>query len=244
VPSRAASLPDLAWQGSLLGDGDPTPDATFATVERIDLGDGAWVDVAPGWLQGADTLFERLLATVAWQEREVPMYDQVLPEPRLSHWWGARCEAMWPEGAAAIAEALGARYGTGFDSLGANLYRDGRDSVAWHGDRVYREQDVALVAVLSLGSQRRFLLRPKGGGASVRIDPAPGDLLVMGGTCQRTWQHCVPKTARPIGPRMSVTLRHRRELRPTNELATAGDRRPAWSGPVRSGPSGASASRR
>jgi alkylated DNA repair dioxygenase AlkB len=214
VPSRPAALPDLAWQGSLLGDGEPAPDASFATVERRDLGDGAWVDVAPDWLRGADTLFERLLATVAWQERERPMYDQVLPEPRLSHWWGARGEASWPEGIAAIADALVSRYGTGFDALGANLYRDGSDSVAWHGDRVYREQEVALVAVLSLGSRRRFLLRPKGGGASVRLDPAPGDLIVMGGTCQRTWQHSVPKTARPVGPRLSVTLRHRRELRP------------------------------
>jgi alkylated DNA repair dioxygenase AlkB len=221
VPSRPASLPDLAWQGSLLGDEEPAPDASFATVERVELGDGAWVDVAPGWLRGADTLFERLLATVAWQARERPMYDQVLPEPRLSHWWGTRGEATWPDGVAAIAEALGRRYGTGFDSLGANLYRDGRDSVAWHGDRVYREQDVALVAVLSLGTRRRFLLRPKGGGTSVRLEPAPGDLLVMGGTCQRTWQHCVPKSARPIGPRMSVTLRHRRELRPTGHRGAA-----------------------
>jgi alkylated DNA repair dioxygenase AlkB len=222
VASRPAVLPDLTWQGSLLGSGEPSVDASFAAAERRELSEGAWVDVVPGWLSGADTLFSRLLASVAWQEREIPMYDQVLPEPRLSHWWGARGEASWPDGATAIAEALSARYAASFDSLGANLYRDGRDSVAWHGDRVYREQDVALVAVLSLGSTRRFLLRPKGGGPSIRLEPAPGDLLVMGGTCQRTWQHCVPKTARPVGPRLSVTLRHRQELAPGRAPGVAG----------------------
>ena len=177
MSSRAAVLPDLTWQGSLQGAGEPSVDASFANVERRELSDGAWVDVAPGWLTGADTMFERLLRTVSWMEREVPMYDQVLPEPRLSCWWGGRGgqgETSWPDGAAEIAAALTARYQVPFDSLGANLYRDGSDSVAWHGDRVYREQEVALVAVLSLGSQRRFLLRPKGGGASVRLDPAPG----------------------------------------------------------------------
>ena len=135
------------------------------------------------------------------------MYDQILPEPRLSCWWGAASTRAWPEGIEPIADALSRRYRIPFDSCGANLYRDGRDSVAWHGDRVLREQDESLVAVLSLGSSRRFLLRPKGGGASVRLDPAPGDLLVMGGTCQRTWQHSVPKSATAAGPRLSVTLR-------------------------------------
>jgi alkylated DNA repair dioxygenase AlkB len=204
----------MDWQASLFGCAEPVPDFAFTSVERIELGDGAWVDVAPGWMAGADTLFERLLTGAAWQEREVPMYEKVVPEPRLSHWWGSDGERTWPAEARAIARALHGRYGVRFDALGANLYRDGRDSVAWHGDRVYREQDTALVAVLSLGSQRRFLLRPKGGGASIRLDPAPGDLLVMGGTCQRTWQHCVPKAARVSGPRISVSLRHRRELDP------------------------------
>lgn len=212
MASRLAAPPSLDWQASLFGDAEPTPDWSFSTVERIELGDGAWVDLARGWLGGADTLFERLVSTVAWQEREIPMYEKVLPEPRLSHWWGNGATDPWPAEARAIARALHGRYGVKFDSLGANLYRDGSDSVAWHGDRVYREQEVAMVAVLTLGSARRFLLRPTGGGPSRRLDPGPGDLLVMGGTCQRTWQHCVPKTARAAGPRLSVTLRHRAEL--------------------------------
>lgn len=212
MPSRLVAPPDLTWQGSLLGAGEPAVDRSFATAERLELGDDAWVDVVPGWLSGADTLFERLVSSVPWREAEVPMYDQVLPQPRLSMWWGTRTDVPWPAGVAPMAEALGDRYATEFDSLGANLYRGGSDSVAWHGDRSYRDQDVALVAVLTLGCSRRFLLRPKGGGTSVRLDPAAGDLLVMGGTCQRTWQHSVPKTATSVGPRLSVTLRHSRPL--------------------------------
>ena len=80
--------------------------------------------------------------------------------------------------------------------MSANLYRDGRDSVAWHGDRVGPRGHETVVAILSLGSPRRFLLRPRGGGPSLRLTPAAGDLLVLGGTCQRTWQHCVPKVPR------------------------------------------------
>lgn len=207
MSSTPAAPPTLTWQGSLLGSGDPAPDASFTRLRRLELADGAWVDHVPGWLTGADTLFEQLVGTVPWRAREAPMYDQVLPEPRLSAWWGGPGRAGWPEHVGPIADALGARYGVAFDAMGANLYRDGRDSVAWHGDRVYREQDEALVAVVSLGSTRRFLLRPKGGGPSIRFEPAPGDLLVMGGSCQRTWQHSVPKSTTRPGPRISVTLR-------------------------------------
>jgi alkylated DNA repair dioxygenase AlkB len=103
--------------------------------------------------------------------------------------------------------ALSERYEVEFTSVRANLYRDGRDSVAWHGDRVARDLPNAFVAIVSLGGRRRFLLRPKGGGRSVRFDPGPGDLLVMGGSCQRDWQHTVPKVA-AAQPRISLTFRH------------------------------------
>ncbi|MCU1496954.1 MAG: putative alkylated repair protein [Acidimicrobiales bacterium] len=205
--SSPAAAPALCWQGSLLGGGPPLVDRAFARCRRVCLSQGAWVDVTPGWLSGADTLFEQLVDSVPWRAHEVPMYDKVVPQPRLSAWWGTADRSTWPAGIVPLATALSDRYGVGFDSLGANLYRDGHDSVAWHGDRVYREREDALVAVISLGSTRRFLLRPKGGGPSVRLDPAPGDLLVMGGTCQRTWQHSVPKSATATGPRLSVTLR-------------------------------------
>jgi alkylated DNA repair dioxygenase AlkB len=106
-----------------------------------------------------------------------------------------------------MAAALSERYGVEFTQVGANLYRDGADSVAWHGDRVARELPEAVVALVSLGAPRPFRLRPTGGGASVGYVPGPGDLLVMGGSCQRTWQHAVPKM-RVAAPRMSVQFRH------------------------------------
>lgn len=214
MSSVPIATPALTWQGTLLGAAEqPAPDASFGTARRVELGDEAWVDHVPDWLTGADALFEELAATVAWRAHEMPMYDKVVPQPRLSAWWGEGDRTPWPAAIPPLAEALSERYVVAFDSLGANLYRDGRDSVAWHGDRIYRSQDHALVAVLSLGSVRRFLLRPKGGGPSHRFDPAPGDLLVMGGTCQRTWQHSVPKAAH-AGARISVTLRHRAPLPP------------------------------
>lgn len=213
MSSRVATLHHLAWQGSLFGGAEPQPDRSFATAERTDLGDGAWVDLVPGWLRGADTLFQRLVGSVRWLAHEVPMYEHIVAQPRLSAWWSDGPET-WPAEVGTIATALGQRYGVAFDALGCNLYRSGADSVAWHGDRIYRDQNVALVAVLTLGAARRFLLRPKGGGISLKLRPGPGDLLVMGGTCQRTWQHAVPKTAQPVGPRLSVTLRHRAELAP------------------------------
>jgi hypothetical protein len=156
------------------------------------------------------------------------MYDKVVPEPRLSAWWGAtQAPASWPAPAPMVADALSRRYGTRFDSFGANLYRDGHDSVAWHGDRVYRQQPRALVGIVTLGATRRFLLRPKGGGPSVRLDPAAGDLIVMGGTCQRDWQHSVPKSASASGPRLSLTFRHRAPLPPEPGADGDGDGDPA-----------------
>lgn len=204
---------ELVFQPSLLAGGAPAPDATFATAARIDLGAGAWVDHVPGWLGGADALFTDLVASVRWRQREVAMYDRLVAEPRLSSWWGdeddpERCLDAAPASLRALVPALDSRYRRGFDAIGLNLYRDGRDSVAWHGDRFERDRPATIVAVLSLGSPRRFLLRPVGGGASRAFVLHSGDLLVMGGTCQQTWQHCVPKVAH-AGPRMSATFRRR-----------------------------------
>ena len=200
---------DLAWQASLL---DATADgveldAGFGGVQRRDLGDGAWVDHGPGWCRGADDLFARLLAATPWAGREVRMYDRVLPEPRLTHRWRLDDGPAPPAELQEMARVLSDRYEVEFTQVGANLYRDGSDSVAWHGDRVARDLPEAIVALVSLGEVRPFRLRPTGGGASVGYLPGPGDLLVMGGSCQRTWQHSVPK-ARAVGPRMSIQFRH------------------------------------
>lgn len=192
----------LTWQPSLLADEQPAVDPTLPRLERHDLGSGAWYDVAPGWVTGADNLFALIGAAAPWAAHERPMYDRTVAEPRLT-------TRVWPDPPdplPAMAAALSERYGCDLSTVSANLYRDGRDSVAWHGDRVGRKRSQTVVAIVSLGAARRFLLRPTGGGRSVRLAPASGDLLVLGGTCQRTWQHSVPKCA-SAGPRISVMFR-------------------------------------
>lgn len=196
---------DLAFQGTLLGSDELAIDRTFARSSRTLLADGAWVDHVPGWLGGADLLFGVVVDLVAWRSPMVKMWDKQVQQPRLS---GSLAPGERPEIVEQMRAALAERYGQEFLTVGANLYRNGRDSVAWHGDRVARTLPEAVVAVLSLGGRRRFLLRPHGGGRSVRFELSSGDLLVMGGSCQRTWQHCVPKVAQ-AEPRLSLTFRHR-----------------------------------
>lgn len=198
----------VAVQPSLFGGGEPAFNASFAGCRRTVLAGGAWVDHGPGWLAGNDTLLGELLATAPWHQKRRPMYDRVVDEPRLTAWWSAGHPHDGLPGVVLDMRArLSARYRVRFDSVGCNLYRDGQDSVAWHGDTVRKRQAEPLVAIVSLGARRRFLLRPRGGGPSVRFDLGAGDLLVMGGTCQHTWEHSVPKVA-AAGPRLSVTFRH------------------------------------
>jgi alkylated DNA repair dioxygenase AlkB len=183
------------------------------TVERVELSHGAWVDLRPGWLVGADELFTRLLNVVPWRAERRKMYDRVVDVPRLLCFYGED-EPLPDPLLAAARDALDACYeaelGERFVTAGLCLYRDGRDSVAWHGDTIGRgSTEDTMVAILSLGTPRALMLRPAEGGRALRYDVGHGDLLVMGGSCQRTWQHAVPKTARPAGPRISVQFRPR-----------------------------------
>lgn len=203
----------LALQPSLLDlVADPSPEALAGRVERRVLGDGAWVDRCPGWLTGGE-LFPALVEGIAWQAERRPMYERVVDVPRLLAFYGAG-ERLPEPGLEAARSALDAYYGPALGetlaTAGLCLYRDGRDSVAWHGDTIGRAaREDTIVAIVSLGATRRFLLRPVAGGPSLRFDLAHGDLLVMGGSCQRTWQHAVPKTGRAVGPRVSVQFRAR-----------------------------------
>ena len=182
-------------------------------VRRVALTDGAWVDLRPGWLTGADLLFERLRDDVPWQAESRVMYERTVAVPRLLCFYGEG--RALPDPALDAAKAcLDAHYaaelGEHFATAGLCFYRDGRDSVAWHGDRIGRSStEDTMVAILSLGAPRPLLLRPHGGGPSRRYVVGHGDLLVMGGSCQRTWDHAVPKTAKPTGPRISVQFRPR-----------------------------------
>ena len=193
-------------QRSLLAAGPVAVDPALRGAVRRVLAGGAWVDHVPDWCAGADELFDALERTVVWEHHDRPMYDRIVATPRLTAGWSVADDPLPHPVLADAAAAIGDRYGVTVTRIGANLYRDGADSVAWHGDRVARELPESLVAVLSLGSPRAFRLRPTGGGDAVAYHPGPGDLLVMGGTCQRTWQHSVPKS-RLGGPRISVTFR-------------------------------------
>lgn len=192
------------FQPSLFGTGEPEPDPTFARRRRHQLDEQSWMDIVPEWLSGADTAFCRLAESAPWQQRDRWMYDRRVLEPRLTCFWSLDSA---PDPLDPVAALLSRHYGVEFDSVAANYYRDGRDSVAWHGDRIRLALQRPLVAIVSLGSRRRFGLRPRGGGRGQWFTVDGGDLLVMGGRNQHDWEHCVPKAARG-GPRISVTYRH------------------------------------
>jgi alkylated DNA repair dioxygenase AlkB len=205
---KSASAPAVAWQPSLWASQRTVVDLSFDGLERIRLDQDSWVDYHPDWLSGSDRAFEELLRDVAWSQRRRWMYDRQVDEPRLTSWKTIGehniGEYEWLEEARA---SLSAHYGIQFDSVGLNLYRDGADSVAWHRDRIPPEIVDPLVALVSLGEPRKFLLRPEGGGKSRAFKLGRGDLLVTGGQTQRRFEHSVPKV-RAAGARMSVVFRH------------------------------------
>jgi alkylated DNA repair dioxygenase AlkB len=175
-------------------------------LRRRPLSDRSWLEHAPGWLPASDELLISLLDAAEWSQGRRVMFDQLVDEPRLTAWYGRDGPLPSPR-LVELFEHFEARYGEHFDSVGLNWYRDRRDSVAWHGDRVGRSGRGAIVVIVSLGEPRPFLLRPRGGGSSRSFLLGGGDLLVMGGDCQHEFQHSVPKVAR-AGPRVSVTFRH------------------------------------
>jgi len=191
-------------QGSLFGSGELEVRAA-APVHRTWLDDESWVDVCHGWLGGQFELYDRLARADLWHHGRRQMYGEYVDEPRLSA--GLRLkDSRTPGVVRRMSNVLAARYQVPMTALWLNWYRSGDDAVAWHADRIGKVFEQPPVAIVSLGSTRRFLLRPKGGGASIAFHPAGGDLLVMGGACQHQWEHSVPR-ARHGGPRISVTLR-------------------------------------
>jgi alkylated DNA repair dioxygenase AlkB len=192
------------------------PSTTLAPLPgsllRHELTAGAWVDIHPGWVHGSDPVFDTLLHEVDWRAERRQMYDGVVDVPRLLRWYG-RDETLPHPTLTQAREELSAHYapelGEPFATAGMCLYRDGRDSVAWHGDTLGRSaREDTMVAIVSFGSPRYLHLRPRAGNAeTLRFPLGHGDLIVMGGSCQRTWEHAIPKTAKPVGPRVSVQFR-------------------------------------
>lgn len=178
---------------------------------RLHLGQGAWLDLVAGWLPDADEAFTRLVEDVPWRAERRQMYDRVVDVPRLVCTFGGDEVLPHPRLAQArtvLSEHYAPELGEPFVTAGCCYYRDGHDSVAWHGDRIGRGRSHdTLVAIVSFGSPRRLSLRPRGGGPAQHHVMGHGDLLVMGGSCQRTWDHAVLKTSQAAGPRVSVQFR-------------------------------------
>jgi alkylated DNA repair dioxygenase AlkB len=192
-------------QLDLFAVGAPSFDGGFRAIRRIELAHGAWIEHARGWVSGHDRLFDQLEHTVPWRAETMRMYDRDVAVPRLL---GSFREIGVPPLLEDMRLALGARYGEEFVRVTAALYRDGKDSVASHGDTTARDMVQALVATVSLGAPRRMLLRPSDGGQAIPFELGGGDLFVMGGTAQRTWRHGIPKVAK-AGPRIAVMFRPR-----------------------------------
>ena len=206
----------LALQPSLFDTADEIVGfSDLAAARRTPLTRGAWVDHLPGWLTGADRLFTDLVEQVPWRAERRQMYERVVEVPRLLSFYGED-EPLPHQTLVEARDRLSGHYaeelGEQFRTAGLCYYRDGRDSVAWHGDRIGRSRrEDTMVAILSLGETRKLMLRPESGGTGQTRTflLGHGDLVVMGGSCQRTWEHCIPKTERPCGPRISVQYRVR-----------------------------------
>ena len=203
----------IPLQASLLDQDEVTALGPLSAVRRTELTAGAWIDVLPGWLHGAGALFEALAGTVPWKAERRQMYDRTVDVPRLLKFYDegeTLPDPVLSQARDLLDERYRAELGEPFRTAGLCFYRDGRDSVAWHGDIIGRgSTEDTMVAILSVGAPRALMLRPRGGGPSRRYALGHGDLIVMGGSCQRTWEHAIGKTARPVGPRISIQFRPR-----------------------------------
>ena len=188
----------------------------FEQSDRRDLGNGAWLEVRSGWLSqddsNDDTLLAELRDQIPWRAERRQMYDRVLDVPRLVSFHhlveGPAPHPRLKQLRRRLNDAYAGELGEPFVTAGLCLYRSGDDSVAWHGDNIGRSStEDTMVAIVGVGATRVFALRPRGGGPSLRLRHCHGDLLVMGGSCQRTWEHSIPKTSRPTGPRISIQFR-------------------------------------
>jgi alkylated DNA repair dioxygenase AlkB len=202
------AVPPMSAQLDLFGRGEARFDASFRGARRLTLEPDAWVEFVPGWLQGHQALFDSLLTNTRFQSESRLMYERVVEVPRLYATLGSGQDGPRPPIVDDMQRILSQRYGEQFSRVSLGYYRDGRDSVAFHGDRSARTLPNALVATVSVGAPRRFLLRPVGGGKSLAFSLGRGDLLVMGGSCQRTWQHAIPKS-RTAGDRARIAIMFR-----------------------------------
>jgi len=185
-------------------------DTAFRNATRVALDATSWVEHVSGWLTRNELLLSALRDLPAWEQRERWMYTKRVDEPRMTAVYPAISDVPVAM-VQAIGDALSSHYGVPYDACWMNLYRDHHDSTAWHFDRNCRA-DTCIVPVLSLGETRRFLIRRRDGGPSTTFRAAGGDLIVMGGHCQRDWVHSVPKETRAAGARISINFSSRTQM--------------------------------
>ncbi len=177
----------------------------------------------PRWLgvEEADTLLAELQAVVPWEVHRIRIYGKDVDSPRLSCWIGnpeatyvysrTRFEPHpWPSVLAGLRTRVEQACGARFNSVLANLYRNGQDSMGWHSDNEPELGERPVIASLSIGAERRFRLKPRQGGTreDMRIITlGHGSLLRMAGDTQRLYVHDLPKTSAAIGPRINLTFR-------------------------------------
>jgi alkylated DNA repair dioxygenase AlkB len=180
-----------------------------AEFERYELEGGSWIEIARGWLTGADELYAHLVESVPWQQGRVWRYEKWIDEPRLGAMY--RTDSSPHPTLVEAEEAIEARYGAVFDAYGLAYYRDQRDSVAMHRDREMKWLEDTVVAIVTTGAQRPFLVQRRDNYDTSRardLSPASGDLMVFGGRFQADWLHGVPKTKHPVRGRISVQWRY------------------------------------
>ena len=205
-----------------------------AVTERIALDETSWVDVSRNWIVGANELFDHLLEHTTWRTTQMLRYDQIVEERRLSSGWERGRPLPHPI-LADITRAIQRKYRVEFPSFGIIQYRDGSDGQGFHRNTDMRWLDDTIIAVLTLGAQRPWLLRPRmnrfvnhlgvdeiamaaavAQGATHDLSPAAGDLLVMGGRCQADWEHSVAyrksRLDPPVGIRISLQWRAARKI--------------------------------
>lgn len=187
-------------------------DTAFTSARRIRLDAHSWVDAIPGWMSGSHALFQRLASAVPWQQHDRELFDQTFVEPRLTAQY-KQLQDVPHEMLVDAARALSRHYGVQYDNLWLNLYRNGRDSTAWHRDRFSCRRPETIVPVLTLGATRRFFIKPRAGGRSLVFKPGSGDLIVMGGRAQENWVHSVPKDPKVAASRISVNFQSTTQAR-------------------------------
>jgi alkylated DNA repair dioxygenase AlkB len=190
--------------------------------ERLELGDGAWLEWWPQFLAPDERpSAEALAAELPLRTDTFAMFGKRVRVPRLISWHGdPGCRyrysgqtyepAPWTPGLARIRGMLHERTGIAWNAVLANYYRDGSDSVGWHADderELGPARDDVAIASLSLGATRRFAMRHRQSGERRAFELGDRSLLVMRGTTQRHWRHALPKTAAPVGPRLNLTFR-------------------------------------